>query len=330
MWELLNRTPLVAERSFVRDRNGAEVLLVVVKATFDIAEGGALTLAAKQEPIHQVPIFAGDPASSSLLYETDFYLDKPATDVVVHGTAYGRGGEPTVALEATVRVGPLVKTIAVIGDRIWKKRGDTLALGDPEPFAMMPICYERAYGGRDGDATEARNPAGTGFARDPLQLADVRAPNLERPGALIPRPGERSQPVGFGPIARSWQPRLGRAGTFDTDWQKHEMPLSPRDYDARHECCAPDDQQVAGYLTGGEAIELDMLTPSGRLETKVPALGLRVESRIGGARVRHDPRLHTLILHPDERRMIVAWHSALPCHRGIHSLRRTTVDLADG
>jgi hypothetical protein len=326
MWALSNRTPFAAERSFVRDRRGAEVLLVVVKATFGIGEDGSLSPADEQEPIHAEPVFTGEPASSSLRYEADFYLDKPATDVIVHGTAYARGGQATVALEATLRVGSLTKTLAVIGNRRWQRRGQSITLSEPEPFVSMPICYERAYGGTDGDVAEPFNPVGTGFAKRLDDLVGAQAPNLERPGALVPQAGEASRPVGLGPIARAWQPRLGRAGG-DEGWRE-TVPLLPANYDARHECCAPDDQQVDGYLQGGEPVELVMLTPSGRLETKVPRLSFVVETNFGGSRARHTPRLHTLSIEPDERRLIAVFHTAVPCHRTLYALRRILVEMA--
>ncbi len=37
---LNNKTPFAAERSWVRDRNGAEVWLVAVKGTFNILPDG--------------------------------------------------------------------------------------------------------------------------------------------------------------------------------------------------------------------------------------------------------------------------------------------------
>ncbi len=76
MWELSNRTRFAAERAFARDRDGAEVLLVVVKATFAIGPDGALRVADEQVPVARVPRRLGDPGSSSLLHDADFALRK--------------------------------------------------------------------------------------------------------------------------------------------------------------------------------------------------------------------------------------------------------------
>src|SRR5688572_23403033 len=48
MWALDNRTPFAAERGWARDREGAEVWIVVVKATFLVERDGGLRVPASQ------------------------------------------------------------------------------------------------------------------------------------------------------------------------------------------------------------------------------------------------------------------------------------------
>src|SRR6476659_1612393 len=105
MWELSNRTRFAAERTFARDRDGAEVLLVVLKATFAIGPDGALRVADEQVPVAEVPLHAGEPWRSSLRHDADFALGKRATDVLATGHAHAPQGKPTIAVEARVRVG---------------------------------------------------------------------------------------------------------------------------------------------------------------------------------------------------------------------------------
>jgi len=71
MWTLTNNTPFAAERTWVRDKNGAEVWLVAVKGTFSIEPDGSIQLAEEQEEVNIAPKFRGDPQSASLLYDTD-------------------------------------------------------------------------------------------------------------------------------------------------------------------------------------------------------------------------------------------------------------------
>ena len=62
----------------------------------------------------------GEPGKSSYKREPDFAFVKPATDVVLLGHAHAPRGKAT---EATVgvKVGPVEKTVRVVGDRVWVK-----------------------------------------------------------------------------------------------------------------------------------------------------------------------------------------------------------------
>ena len=57
MWALDNQTPFAAERGWVRDRDGAEIWLVAVKASFLLLDDGTTQLAEVQEPVHLAPEF---------------------------------------------------------------------------------------------------------------------------------------------------------------------------------------------------------------------------------------------------------------------------------
>ena len=97
MWHVDNRTPFAAERGWVRDRNGAEVWLVVVKCTL-VKPDGSTELSADQPPPLRVPEYHGEPGTSSLKYEADLVLTKITTDVTVIGQAHAPGGRPVTEL----------------------------------------------------------------------------------------------------------------------------------------------------------------------------------------------------------------------------------------
>ena len=335
MWSLVNRTRFAAERTFARDPEGAEVLVVAVKGTFDIHPDGATSVAEQQVPLCRVPVFR-DPhpqAASSLLYEADLLLDKPATDVLVHGRAHAPGGAAATQVEVGLRVGPVAKRVLVLGDRRWEQGMLGLRLTEPQPFVTMPLLYERAFGGivegagaDGGAAVEARNPVGRGFAKQAADLAGRPAPNLEDPAARIGRWDDRPRPVGMGPIARHWAPRVALAGTHDAQWERARMPLPPRDFQLRFHQCAPEDQQVPGYLRGGEVVELRNLTPGGSLRFALPSMVPGFTVHIRGGKETHPGNLHTVIVEPDEGRVILVWHLALPCHDAVYSLKRVVVE----
>jgi hypothetical protein len=332
MWQLDNRTPFAAERTWTRDRDGAAVWLVAVKATFDILPDGSTAPAGDQPPVVIAPEYTNprDPAHSSLRYDVDLVPTKTTTDVLVLGRAHAPGGTPVTSLDVAFRVGPVAKRLRVTGDRVWR-RGSITA---PAAFTTMPIVYERAYGGTDPQSRttgspkwDVRNPVGTGFAEDESGFEGLALPNVEYPDQLMGRRKDRPPPAGFGPVCAHWHPRAKLAGTYDSAWQQDRFPLLPADFDDRYYQCAPPDQQTPRFLQGGEACELVNLTASGALRFALPQRSLAMETTfLTGERQRHEtPRLHTVIVEPDVPRVSLVWHSALPCHPRVYKLQATAI-----
>jgi len=241
MWQIDNRTPFAAERCWVRDRDGAEVWLVAVKATFDILPDGSTLVSDDQPPVLQVAEHHAEPGKSSVKYDADLVLTKTTTDVIVVGHAHAPHGAPVAQLDVGFKVGALRKVLRVFGNRTW-------GLGSPSaplPFARMPLVYERAYGGIDHASKtpdtdwDWRNPVGTGFAKSAGNAAGVALPNIEDPNALIGSTGDRPPPAGFGVIASHWQPRVALGGTYDDRWMKTRQPLLAEDLDDRFFQSAP-------------------------------------------------------------------------------------------
>jgi hypothetical protein len=331
MWQHENLTPFAADTAWVRDKNGAEVWVVAVKATFLVRSDGTTEVAPEQAPVTLAPVFREDPATSSLLYDSDVYHTKPTTDVLLHGHAYAPGGNPATQVAVTMNVGPVRKTLQVTGRRVWKVGALTIRASEPEPFVKMPLTYERAYGGRDESnpkkpAFDGRNPVGAGFAVDSRGLADKPLPNVEDPKHLIGLWNTQSRPAGFGPIAGHWQPRVKWGGTYGEKWLKERQPLLPEDFDERFYLCAPEDQQPPKHLRGGEQVELINLTPGGMLRFTLPREALGFVTRFDTPQaVRHRPVLHTVILEPDVPQVMMIWHSHLPCHAKVLKLRQTII-----
>jgi hypothetical protein len=331
MWEVDNRTPFAAERGWVRDREGAELWLVAVKCTFDIKLDGSTVISSDQPPVLRVPEYYGEPGKSSVKYEADLVMTKATTDILVVGHAWAPQGRPVTQVDVGLRVGSLQKTLRVTGDRRW----GSLGISSPEPFTKMPIVYERAFGGGDSKSRHPeldwdwRNPVGTGFATSRDNLDEIAVPNIEYPDNTVTGWKDRPQPAGFGPIASHWQPRVALGGTYDDKWMRERQPLLPSDFDDRFFQCAPQDQQTAEFLRGGETVALSRLTLSSELRFTLPRLYLGFDTRFyDGSRVIHkDRRLHSVIFEPDYPRLSLVWHSALPCHFKVQKLERTVVTL---
>ena len=332
MWLLDNATPFRAERSWVRDQNGAEVWVVAVKGSFLVNEDGRQVLDTNASEVLRVPQFRGSPEESSLLYETDLVHTKRRTDVFVHGHAVAPHGTAVCRVDVRLKVAGIDKTLRVHGDRVIADGMFGLSLSEPQPFNEMPLLWERTFGGTDQkDANparhqwEPRNPVGVGFATRAEHVFGTMAPNIEDPHSPYQK-AQKGTPAGFGPIARHWMPRVKLAGTYDKRWEETRRPLLASNFDECFYQCAPEDQQVEGYLKGGEVVELYNLSPEGYLTFLVPRVILTMTTQFyDGTEAEHRPVMHTLVLQPNMRRFEIVWHSALPCHQRVNKLAITRV-----
>ncbi|ABB30536.1 Protein of unknown function DUF2169 [Geobacter metallireducens RCH3] len=326
--DLLNSTPLIASHNILTDRNGAETLLVVVKGTWRIGRNGALSIAGEQVPIQLEPRYLGDPAASSLIYDTDLILEKPGTDCILLGYAWA----PKVgvgSVDVTFGVGPLRKTVRVFGERIWMKCLGMVSMSKPAPFEKIPLVWERAFGGSDTSWPEPKehefcleNPVGTGLLarKTKLEIDGLRLPNLEDPAHLIKKPTDRPKPVGFGPIPPHWFPRAGYAGTYDDQWRKYVSPLPPDDLDPRFYLAAAPGLTTARHLAGTEQVLVENASRAGRLQFQLPGGTPSVSVQIRAAVLELEMRLGTVIVEPDEERLVLVWRGHQNVHGKIHDV----------
>ncbi len=333
MWSLRNETPFAALPSFVRDGEGKEIWLVAVKASFAIGNDGKLTVAQDQPPPCLEPVHHGAPGESSLQFDGDLVDTKAGTDIVLDGRAHTPNGDPGPSIDVYMHVGPVRKALRVFGDRSWRRTATGLEPSKPEPFTSLPIIYERAFGGPDlaADATakagarDPRNWVGVGFSSRADALVGQPVPNVELPSEPITSWRQRPAPAGFGAIERHWEPRASLGGTHDAQWVETRMPLPPIDADSRYLNCAPADQQVDGFLRGGEPVELVGVSPDGPLVFTLPRLDLGFRTLFEHHGESHEARLSTVVLQPEQRLCSLVWLSRLPCQGAEHLIDKTII-----
>ncbi|MET0594193.1 MAG: DUF2169 domain-containing protein [Polyangiaceae bacterium] len=311
-----NQTPLVFEPLFLVDEEFCPIFVPVIKGTFRIGDRGDCQLAEEQAPLSmEGELWSDDPATSSYKYEPEVAFFKPATDVVLVGHAHAPHSGAT-EVNVGLNVGSLRKSAIVFGDRLWFRSAGAWATTRPVPFEKMPLTYERAFGGWDRShpdpnrhAVDVRNPVGTGFG--PAANGEARLPNIEDPSALIRQFGERPPPAGFGFVSPHWQPRAALSGTFDAAWLKERSPRLPKNFDRRHFNAASAGLVAQGYLRGDEAVTTIGTTREGRLSFNLPAMPAP-EVRVvfhGKKEQRLVPNLDTVIIEPDERRVLLLWRA---------------------
>jgi hypothetical protein len=330
--ELVNTTRLVAEYTMTTDKHGRESLVVAAKGTFGIpADPGRVpALLDEQEPLVTCDTFTGEPGFSAPLYETDFSPPKPRCDVLLNGRCYAPGGVPQERVTVGLRVGSVSKCFTVVGRRVYRMAllyGVTASAA--EPFTVMPLSYDNAYGGVDRTNEDPgqhkwypSNHVGVGYhPRAPAQALEGRPlPNTEQTGRPVTKPGGDYAPMAFGPLGRAWQQRIRWAGTYDQAWLDTKFPFLPDDFDDRYFQCAPEDQQV-DHPVGGEEVELLNLTPGGRCEFRLPTLDLVFEYFYkNGRRAKKHGVIDTVMIEPDRGHFTMTWRAALPLRRNLHEL----------
>jgi hypothetical protein len=225
--KLLNATKMQAGYTMGLQPDGRELLVVVVKGTFTIpAPGKEPKLANEQAPLITADVFTGEPGLSAPLYESDYPPRKPRCDVMLNGSAYAPGGKPTDRVTVSLRVGSLTKSFDVVGNRVWKAGALYMTSTAPEPFTVMPISYNNAFGGVDKAEEDPQkwryyvpNPAGVGYHENTAGkfLDGKPLPNTEERGGKISNPKgsyrwRSGRWAGVGNPDRSWRARMTRTG----------------------------------------------------------------------------------------------------------------------
>ena len=348
--------------------DGSPILSILLKRSYRIVANGPAEQLESARSLVPGDKHFGDSMNSTVEHESDHVPFKPATDVVVLGSAYAPGGVPVTQLVASVVIGPTRKDVLVIGDRIAHHRPAGLPdFTDPVPFASIPLRYERAYGGVDvrSDPTLAfaygRNHLGFGFVvqNSADAVEGLRLPNIEAvDDRLTPERlccghvmhwERQPRPDGFGWYSKYWEPRASLAGVMPGD---RALEAQLRQAYAR---VVPPHQRadyrktglrtmdfgffnggsrglVRPYLEPGERIAFRNLHRSGdvlgALPSAWPTLSLDIGE--GGMRTQRSV-LHTVVIRLDALEMDLVWRAAFP-YPGLDflpQLRRLHVDAGE-
>jgi hypothetical protein len=282
---------------------GAFAITVLCKATY-LLRPGECPLAPDQEALQKEDGHWEQDPLRSLRVASDLAPMKPRADVVLVGYAFAPGKTPARSLVARLAVADIDKSIEVFGPRFFDPDG---VLREGQPFAQMPLVYERAAAG-------AENPAGIrGGARETQQKTEL--PNLQPPGLRITSPNDAVPPIGFGPIASTWPLRLEALGRHAAGWNHAKWYRNPleNDIDPAYFNFAPRDQRPEA-LREDERIVLENLHPDHPLfVTCLP--GIRASASVeilGQAPFSLALRCDTLCIDTDRLLCTLVWRGHFP------------------
>lgn len=333
-----------------RDVAGQHVFSVIAKRSYRIMKSGACERMESDRPIRLIDEYYddGDPATSTVQFESEVAPYKVATDVVVIGSAYAPRGVPAAQVRVGVQVGTTLKTLIVTGDRYCSYRKGALPLfTDPVPFTTMEIRYDRAYGGSDERSLPEvpfiypRNAMGKGVVLQNVRevVESLPLPNIEDPQDMLTperlfiQDPERWHlqplPQGLGWRQRTWYPRSALLGSFPpfleagTVTAEERMGLLPAD----HVSLAKQSRMpamLAHFANGAslgmtfpsvaadESIALGGLTPDALLRFRLPGETPSIALDIGRGEEQLVPQLHTVSIQPDSRQLDLIWRASTP------------------
>lgn len=332
---------LAATVAPVLDASGREYLVIVAKSTWQIPRPGQRPRPLTPQPFVESDSYVGEPGLSALRCGDDFARYKPRCDVVFDACARAPRGEAVTELGVGFRVGPLTKTMRVVGPRQWRRTLSGYQLSSPAAFVSLPLHLGLAHGGsrryldRDGQSLTdayADNPVGQGWmSQRSNETGDGwPAASLEDMADPITQPQHPHRAVTFGAIGRQWPARQRFAGTTDAHWRRDVFPFLPEDFDEHYFQCAPEDQQM-DFPRGGEVVTLVNLDPEhAQLEFQLPPLVLpvRVLRRNYRSEVL-DAKADTVFFETEARRFSVVWRTQVPIARHVGEFELIAVGEVD-
>ncbi len=336
--EIRNATTFPAAQTVLFDRDGAETLIVALKATFSVGPGGVLAPVPEQAPLSFVDRFRGDPAKSSIVEECEMGPVKPATDVFFFGEAVPpRAGLTTMPF--SFRCGPVRRDAVVHGRRVWAKTLGFSRIEGPAPLERVPLTFENTFGGTDLSPEkpehrgwEPRNPVGRGFLakKTRVEWVGTDLPAVEDPADPLKSPGQIATPAGFTPVGRHWEPRKSFAGTYDEAWVRDRIPLLPADFDDRFHSAAPPGLVAPGHLAGDEDVQVSGCRPEGPVSFRLPGAKPRCRVLVAARESDVPLRLDTVVVRSEPLTVTLLYKGSLGVHRLVPRLRRTSFDLPGG
>ncbi|MFY0666085.1 MAG: DUF2169 domain-containing protein [Natronospirillum sp.] len=296
-------------------------LTLIIKATCSFDLDGGLKLADEQPDLVLADEYHGDPENSSLKKCCEIQPFKKNAEFYLFGKAY-----PEHSQNKTVKTGvklsgsdwALEKTLLVLGEHHWKRGFSGITRGKVKPLEPVELQYELAYGGQNRKNGQylMENPAGRGFNPSTWGMNDPRAPRIEYENSFQAQINRNARPAGYGPLPVHWAPRTKTQGEPLSEEELNQTicPLGEGFHASLHHC-APDDQQLPGYLQGGEHMHLSgfFADQPGGTDLQLPAWSNQVQL-IGKQTLAQTYELvcDTVVVDTEERQLSLIYRLGIP------------------
>lgn len=323
--ELANPHPLPATLAVSEMPGfGRRVATAVAKATFNIA-GGKAELET-QAPLELLPKDTPTPLGD--LPRDDLPRCDPVFEVVLFGQARAPGGAPCTRMSVSLAVGSTRRELLVTGDRRWEKQRLRQRPTDPEPFAVMPLTWERAFGGtcaveidRESfvDLSDVRNAVGRGWDPSPdaaalgKQMKSPKGypkfdptrllPNVERPDSPVSVWEDSPEPACWAPVPTTSAIHALRLMQDGPDGPQ----IGPGVFHRAHP-----DWVLPHAPEAGAVVEVRGVTERGSWSFPLPRLGVRVDLHTNGSTRTIDLAPQVLVLLPEESRCYLVFRGWIP------------------
>jgi hypothetical protein len=300
MLTLINETDHEAKLVRVNLDEENMVGIVVVKSTYDIANGRA-SLSRRQRRVLMAP-----ETEDGVDFEPEGVLGKVGVDLIVVGAAAGDGHTRVSAV--SVRIGEWSSRALVFGDRRWRRSLRRWTATEPSAFFEMPVAWSTAFGGiarcNGIPLAHQGNPQGKGYIIDvDDDIEGAVLPNVEDPEDLLERPGQTVQPFGFAPLPTSSALRIEAA----LDESKAEG-ISKAIYNVAHP------RHRLAELHGGERCELGGWVGMGAEVFELPPESFVVEVGIADRRYEFEPQIDTVCMWATQRQLVVTRRATFIYH----------------
>ena len=290
--KLDNATPFPARliRTVVDDRR--LFASVLVRVSHDIVDGRL-----RPSDVQRWPVSTGTYDGPWGPMPPDQPPCRGGVDIMIFGSARAPGGRPAPRIDVAVEIGTRWRSRLIAwGDRTWRRGLTGLTPSDPEPRSEVPLTLARAFGGSDEwDGMQVPfvdNPEGRGFYLEESRARGKPLPNLEDPRALIVDWKDRPEPVGTGPCAQNFGPRVRHGIELSEDKQTIRR-IRPSFFNDAFP------QMIAPTVASHDRVVVRGVRDDGPVEFTIPETPLRIDLRVGDDGGVRTPAIDQLAVEPD-------------------------------